>query len=413
MKIKYNMLSAAILIMLGGMALTSCNSEGDGFDFNKNGLLITGTEKGNVQKFTVEDTPSNYGITVQSTKKVEEDVNLTLAIDNSLVEKYNAENGANYYPIPEGSVELENSNVVIAAGKAVSTASMVKVVSTENFEEGRSYMIPVTIKSVSNGMDVINASRTIYLRISRVLSFHHLSYDAAGSSEYHFAENLQKTLTNYTIQFKFYSNGFGGVGNIKRPLSVGGSKDGDNGDNMWRFGENGSAGGDILQWVNPSGKQFFSNTHFAANRWYLVTCTYDGSEFKMYIDNNSTPDNTVSASGKNTYLNRVEIGMSWGGYNNSQYFSGRLAEIRVWNKALSVSEIATGLCGVDPKSDGLVAYWKMDQSEGTIILDKTGNGYDMDWNDTWRADYEGDNIHNTDYGKYLHWVIDDNNKCAQ
>jgi hypothetical protein len=133
----------------------------------------------------------------------------------------------------------------------------------------------------------------------------------------------------------------------------------------------------------------------------------------MYIDNNSTPDNTVSASGKNTYLNRVEIGMSWGGYNNSQYFSGRLAEIRVWNKALSVSEIATGLCGVDPKSDGLVAYWKMDQSEGTIILDKTGNGYDMDWNDTWRADYEGDNIHHTDYGKYLHWVIDDNNKCAQ
>ena len=42
MKIKYNLLSAGLLL-LGGLTLMSCNSEGDNFDFGKNGLLITGT----------------------------------------------------------------------------------------------------------------------------------------------------------------------------------------------------------------------------------------------------------------------------------------------------------------------------------------------------------------------------------
>ena len=55
MNIKHSIIAAALL-MTGAAALTGC-SDGDDFDYDKNGLLLTGTEKVNVQKFVVEDTP--------------------------------------------------------------------------------------------------------------------------------------------------------------------------------------------------------------------------------------------------------------------------------------------------------------------------------------------------------------------
>lgn len=410
MNIKHSIIAAALL-MTGAAALTGC-SDGDDFDYDKNGLLLTGTEKVNVQKFVVEDTPAAYSITVQATKKVAQDVKLTVALDPSLVDTYNEANGSSYYPIPESCVQLENSELTISAGSAISTATNVRVVSTEDFVEGRSYLVPVTIKQVSGGdAEVIESSRTLYLRISRVINFHHLSYDSQASSNFIFSDDKMVNLPAYTIQFKFWSNGFGNVGNIKRVLAIEGKDEQEA--NMFRFGENGSAGGDILQWVLPGGRAF-SSTHFAANRWYLITCTYDGAAFNMYVDDNPTPDATASGSGKVTPFQRFELGMSWGGYYSSQYFSGRLAEIRLWNRALAPSEIATGMCGVDSKSEGLVAYWKMNQSEGTTIYDVSGNGYDMDWTQTKRDTRENGVLVDTpNAANYLHWGIDDNNKCSE
>lgn len=404
-------MSAAFMALAGGALFTSC-SDGDDFNYDKNGLLIVGTEKVAVQKLVVEDTPSSYPITIQSTKKVDSDVKITLSIDTSLVSKYNAENGASYYPIPLSCVELESNDVTISEGSAISSSTNVKVTSTEDFVEGRSYMIPVTIKSVSGGdVDVIEASRTIFIRISRVITFHHMTYTSSASSNFIFEDNQRVDLSQYTIQFKLWSNGFGSVGNIKRFLSIEGKNEDEA--NMFRFGENGSAGGDILQWVLPGGRAF-SATHFSANKWYLVTCTYDGSDFKMYLDDTPTPDATASGSGKVTPFQRFELGMSWGGYYSSQYFSGRLAEIRLWNKALSPSEIATGLCGVDVNSEGLIAYWKMNQASGTTILDVTGNGYDMDWTKTKRDTNESGNLTDTpSAANGISWGIDDNNKCSE
>ena len=81
--------------------------------------------------------------------------------------------------------------------------------------------------------------------------------------------------------------------------------------------------------------------------------------------------------------------MSWGGYATRQLFSGRIAEVRIWNRALSVTEMKEGVCNVPSDSDGLVAYWKFDEGEGHLFHDATGNGYDMDWSKT-VADANGD-----------------------
>lgn len=41
------------------------------------------------------------------------------------------------------------------------------------------------------------------------------------------------------------------------------------------------------------------------------------------------------------------------------------------------NELINGVCGVNPKSEGLIAYWKFDKSDnGRVIKDLTGNGRD-------------------------------------
>ena len=150
MKLKINIISAALL-MIAGSVFTACNSEGDDFEWDKSALFLSGTENNPIVKFVVEDTPASYAVTVQSTKKVDSDVKVELAIDASKVDEYNAANGSNYVAAPEGSVELEQSTVTISAGAAISSAANVKVLSTEELVEGRNYVIPVTMKTVSNG----------------------------------------------------------------------------------------------------------------------------------------------------------------------------------------------------------------------------------------------------------------------
>ena len=411
MKKIFQLLSVAA-VAVSSLALTGC-AEGDDFNYDRNGLLITGTESTPLQKFVVEDTPASYPITVSSTKKVDSDVNLTVAIDTSLVAEYNAKNGTNFYAIPAGAAKLDTTSLTIKAGTAISTAADVERTSTDAFQEGRTYMIPVTITNAKGGSeDVIEASRTIYLRISRIINFYSLENNYQASSNFVFDDSKAVDLPKYTIEFKIYpyslGTGTASDNQIQRVLSVEGKNE--ENANMFRFGESGTAK-NCLQWILPGGKAF-SSTLFANNRWYLVSCTYDGNDYVMYVD--GVQDAKTSSPGKVMRFQRFELGMSWGGYNSGQFFHGRICEVRVWNRVLQSSEIQGGIAGVDPKSNGLVAYWKMNQASGTTILDVTGNGYDMDWTKSQRDINESGKLTATpDAANYIKFVKDEKNKVSQ
>lgn len=189
--------------LLWGSLLTfsmfSC-AEGDSFDYNKNVVLVSGTETNPVVKFVVEDTPSSYAVTATSTNKVDEDVRIKFGIDNSLVNAYNEAHSTNYFPVPDGTVEIENQDVVIEKGKTFSTPATVKVISTEGLDEGRVYVIPVTIQQ-SEGLDVLVPSKTIYLQISRVLHFTSLNISNPELySNFMFSEDKKLSLSNFTYE---------------------------------------------------------------------------------------------------------------------------------------------------------------------------------------------------------------------
>lgn len=65
-------------------------------------------------------------------------------------------------------------------------------------------------------------------------------------------------------------------------------------------------------------------------------------------------------------------------YDANRYFNGYMSELRVWNRILSEDEIRTPnhFYYVSEQSEGLAAYWKMDEGTGNSIRDHA-NGYDL------------------------------------
>ncbi len=400
----YNLRNSLLAMSFGALALMGC-TEGDKFDYGKTVVYITGTETTPVTKFVVEDTPSAYAVTASATSKVDKEVKVKFAIDNSLVEAYNKEHKTSYYVIPDGAVTLEGNDVVIPSGKAFSTPATVKVVSTENFAEGRVYVVPVTMTQV-DGLEVLQPSKTIFLQISRVIQFTSLNVSNTNLySNFIFSEDKKKELSNFTYEIKFHSQQWHSIARLCSFTSADEKRS-----SMLRFGE---AGMDVnaMQWVSPSGS-IVSNTRFSTDRWYMVSLTYDGNKLTMYVD--GVKDTEGAGDGKPVDFQRFELGMSWTSYRGSQYFRGRIAEVRVWNRALSPAELQMGLCGVDAQSEGLLAYWKMNEGQGSVFKDATGHGYDMDWTKTAREISEGAGLtYNLNYSSAIAWDSDDKNKCNQ
>jgi RHS repeat-associated protein len=128
-----------------------------------------------------------------------------------------------------------------------------------------------------------------------------------------------------------------------------------------------------IQWAfaNTSPGWNFINTGYVAplNQWTHVAVTYDNGVIKTYV--NGTLVNTYSGSGSIgdvlTSQNDFRVG---GRQTTSQNFQGRIDEARVYNRALSATEVAT-LPTSAPS--GLVGYWRFDENSGTTAADSSGH----------------------------------------
>lgn len=75
-----------------------------------------------------------------------------------------------------------------------------------------------------------------------------------------------------------------------------------------------------------------------ANTWYHLAATYDGENFKAYKDGVLITTNSTPSGNADSETNTLKFGRH---SNGAQYFSGTADEIRVYNRALTNSEVAT------------------------------------------------------------------------
>lgn len=394
----------ALVLCIGAatMMMSSCKEVTERGD----GLLMTGTSSDKIVKFAIDQLPSSYAVSVTSTVLAENDITISIDVDTALVGNYNAAMGTNYYPIPEGAYKLDTNEVVLSAGKSISSSSAVSIVSDTAFVPGRVYLIPVTIKQATGSSDIIESGRTLFLKVSRTLRFYAPSVANASMAYQFLLPSPIPSLTTYTWEVKVYATKFrtAGASGTTRVCSFGGSAASVEGgaiddggfkcdQNLIRFGE-GTDAPNIMHITTKQGKMS-SNTAFALNTWYAVALVNDGNTLTLYI--NGEKDNAMTVTPYEYALYGVQIGMPSSGYQSSQLFYGRLSEMRLWSRPLSAREIKANVCGVDPSTAGLLSYWRMNEGEGTTFYDLSPSKRDIGYKN----------------GITINWTYDDTNKCVE
>lgn len=110
--------------------------------------------------------------------------------------------------------------------------------------------------------------------------------------------------------------------------------------------------------------------------WHFFVCQRTGGNLVVYADNiqvNSTVDNSTdnSCSGCNYRIGRRTYSGAAG-----SYFHGTIDDVRVYERALSATEMTTLYKATQPPEidQSLKGYWKFDESSGSTAADSSGNG---------------------------------------
>ena len=107
--------------------------------------------------------------------------------------------------------------------------------------------------------------------------------------------------------------------------------------------------------------------------WYHLAVVKDGSTAKIYINGE---EKTVGSAG--SIVNNEHsllLGRNEGTMNYQ--LNGTLDEVRFWNYARSEAEITANMNDVlDGDEVGLTAYYRFDQLEGDLLIDRTTNNND-------------------------------------
>ena len=117
--------------------------------------------------------------------------------------------------------------------------------------------------------------------------------------------------------------------------------------------------------------------------WYHVAGTYDGQYLRCYI-NGQVMDSTayVGTIAPSTYnLTIGQISYTSGGTRD---FDGNIDEVRIWSSANSQTELRDWMCkkvtNSHPQYGSLMAYYNMDETTGSTMVDQGPNGLDGTYN---------------------------------
>lgn len=356
-------------ILLAALSLMACKNEFVPYD----AVYMTDAQSSPDKTITIDTPPAGTSFTVSSSVAASSDMVVYLTVRPDLIEQYNKKYGKNYKMAPEGTFELSANNTTIATGRNVSEPVELTITSMDGFEEGSTYCVPVSIESVSS-MQVLEPSRTLFV----VLKTPVISKAIRLGSNMYWVPSFQQdpnlaALAQITLEARVYVERFAQWDPFISSV-------------MGIEGVCGMRFGDVK--VSPNAVQICHESYQPAaeqakcetNRWYHLAAVWSGKTWDIFIDGKyitGTPvaGETIDLTSDNS--GGFQVGASYG---QGRPLEGYISEIRVWTRALSESEISNNMNYVEPNSEGLLAYWRMNRTESpgvNIIPDETGHGYSL------------------------------------
>ena len=362
-------------ILAAGAFMGSCNEDMETFD---NKISVDGASSVTTLLLDGGADAATYTLQAQIPQPAAQEVTITYAVDPSLVDMYNEVYHMNAIMLPEEYYSIPDPVAIINADGIKSSTVAVEIKNLGEIDEDYIYCLPVTVASSS--IPVLASKKTKFFVVrgaSLVNWVTNLTENFLSLANPSQATNLAN-MSQITVEALVRPGSDFGDGNdsgISTWIGIEGSR-------LLRFGDAG---------VPPLQLQFANSSNVTSSQWTIekekwqfLTFTYDASTgvCQFYIDGvqkggdiSSTNRGSVSWNSSQTFIGKS--------YSNNRDFQGDMAEVRVWNRILSKEEINSKnhFYKVDPESDGLVAYWKMDEGDGNRIHDYA-NGYDMTANAT-------------------------------
>ena len=121
--------------------------------------------------------------------------------------------------------------------------------------------------------------------------------------------------------------------------------------------------------IKTQGTQVNAATKFKNNQWYHLAFVCDGVKLTIYVNGNI--DATLDLPRKPLRLVKNSFGICNGDWMVTDAI---VSEVRFWTTAISQSQIQNNMFAINPGTDGLEAYWKLNEGAGTEFNDATGHG---------------------------------------
>lgn len=235
-----------------------------------------------------------------------------------------------------------------------------------SIEEGNTYLIPVILKS--SNVAALSGSDVSYIVVRKPFTIRKV-YDFNGRYLDVQLPISAKNINSVTYEALIY---------IDRHIKLS-TIMGNEGILLFRFGDT-TVDADQIQIAGNV--QFNPTKRFELNRWYHVAFVYDASAGKATIYINGEKEADKEAKGLTFDLNqRFCIGYAYD-YDPGRVWRGRMSECRLWTVARTAAQIRDNMMGIDPNTEGLLGYWKLNGDDyenrngAHYVKDQTKNRLD-------------------------------------
>ena len=373
---KFNKIFLALTAVL---ALGSCQ-EDLGLDVYENQLYMSSSERTKLLYVSTELSYSEV-ITASIAKPAEEVVNIRYGVDESMVEVYNTLYKDNAVMLPHENYYFSSYTDKINAGDVNSGSINIEFKDVLDLDKNVRYVLPVAIKE--SNMKILETRATKYYifqgaNLVNIVADMHDNYCDIDWQNSKVVTGLQEV----TMEALVNSNWSMECGDKMCTIM------GIEGYFLMRVGDVGHQKNEFQFCGYPNGISNGPLIDF--NKWTHIALTMNlaNGEAIIYINGVRQPQSTTVTTSSWKALGGISFDIDKSvcdypdfhigtAYNNTRNLCGYLAECRIWNRALSAEELAEQRVRpyyVDPKSEGLVAYWKFNEGSGSTIIDRTGNG---------------------------------------
>ena len=414
-------------VLLG--ALTACERyDADDHKFG-NVVYLNVSQTSPVQLATFSNNRETYDCTLQAalTYPAAQDVQVSLAVDPSLVAAYNARYGTAWPMLDEKYYTLSAPETTIAAGRTVSDPVMLQL--RELMGEGEeqtgalpldeTYLVPVRISGAS--IDVLGGSDVAYYVVKRSSAITVAAQLNSGNwinfptlDKYGTNSQAWNGLTAMTYEALIYIDQFATTDAEGLPVNIS-SVLGVEQYLLLRIGDTNFERQQLQFDGSGSGSQFGkfpgkdATKNLEAGRWYHVACTYDQAArtVRIYVDGKIQSEQTGVGIATQSEDNRINLAMralydyylnnpteenekKYGGFVDAYQFfigksydekrplNGKIAEARVWSVARTPEQIWENMYNVENPADDptLLGYWKFNEGAGNTVRDYSMYGND-------------------------------------